>query len=193
MPNDEHGPGQRMYPHNQDEVAVLERDVDLEPVGDPFPAEPIVGVPLKNGLLPAEVIPPLERSHLPDLSREYQAVDEKDTPNGYAGLDANGKLSPYAIPAVVRGMRGERGPQGPQGQPGGAGERGAVGPVGSQGPKGQPGERGAQGPQGPRGSSPDLSDYVRRLASPPTLSLGSETLARDLAYLLAELGLIRLT
>ena len=192
MPDDERGPGKKMYPHNQDASAVMEPEADLEPVEDPFPVEPVVGVPLKNGLLPAEVIPPLERSHLPDLSAEYQSLDEKDAPGGYAGLDKSGKLSPYTIPAIVRGLQGERGPQGPQGQPGGAGERGPAGPIGAQGPKGQPGERGAQGPQGPRGSSPDLSEYVRRLSSPPTLSLGSETLARDVAYLLAELGLIRL-
>lgn len=194
MPDDEHGPGKRMFPHNQDTTAVvMEPDADFEPPEDPFPVEPVVGVPLKNGLLPAEVIPPLNQSHLPDLSRDYQAVGEKDTPGGYAGLDKSGKLSPYAIPAIVRGLQGERGPQGPQGQTGAAGERGPAGPVGAPGPKGQQGERGAKGQQGPRGSAPDLSGYVKRLSSPPTLSLGSETLARDVAYLLAELGLIRLT
>jgi hypothetical protein len=192
MPDDEHGPGKKMYPHNQEATAVMEPDVDFEPIEDPFLAEPAVGVPLKNGLLPAEVIPPLTSGHLPDLSRDYQTVEEKDTAGGYAGLDANGKLSPYAIPAIVRGLQGERGPQGPQGPRGDGGERGPAGPVGSPGPRGMAGERGAQGVQGPRGANQDLSEYVKRLSSPPTLSLGSETLARDVAYLLAELGLVRL-
>ncbi len=192
MPDDEHGPGKRMYPHNQEAAAVMEPEVGFELVEDPFPVELVVGVPLKNGLLPSEVIPPLNRSHLPDLTDSYQSLDEKDTAGGYAGLDKNGKLSPYAIPGIVRGLQGERGPQGPQGQSGGSGERGLAGPAGPAGAKGQQGVQGPQGPQGPRGSSPDLSEYVKRLSSPPTLSLGSETLAQDVAYLLAELGLVRL-
>ena len=194
MPDDERGPAQRMYPHNQDTAtAVVEPEAASETSEEYALPEQAVGVALKNGLLPAEVIPPLTRSHLPDLSREYQAVDEKDTPGGYAGLDENGKLSPYAIPAVVRGLQGERGPQGPAGTQGPSGPAGSPGGPGLQGPKGLPGDRGAQGPQGPRGPAPDLSEYVRKLEAPPTLSLGSDTLARDLAYLLAELGLVRLS
>ncbi len=194
MSDDPRGPGQRMYPHNTAEAAaVMDPDADYYPSEESdLPLEPVVGVPLKNGLLPAEVIPPLNRSHLPDLSGEYQDVTEKDVPGGYAGLDANGKVSPYVIPAIVRGVQGERGPQGPQGMRGPAGERGPEGVAGPPGPRGQQGERGPQGAQGPRGTSPDLSEYVKRLPQPPLLSLGSETLARDLAYLLAELGLVRL-
>jgi hypothetical protein len=187
-----------MYPHQGGSTAVLEAPEEDIPetaaaaVNTDAIAADVLELLVKGGLLPAEMIPPLNRSHLPDLSGEYQAAEAKDTPGGYAGLDANGKLSPYAIPAIVRGMQGERGPQGPAGPQGGNGERGPAGTVGSAGPRGMQGERGAQGPQGPRGSSPDLSEYVKRLSSPPTLSLGSETLARDVAYLLAELGLVRL-
>lgn len=193
MSDDPRGPGQRMYPHNVEPTAVMDPDADYYPSEElAFPLEPAVGVPLKNGLLPAEVIPPLTRSHLPDLSGEYQAVTEKDLPDGYAGLDKNGKVSPYVIPAIVRGAQGERGPQGPQGLRGDGGERGPQGVAGLAGPRGQQGERGSQGAQGPRGASPDLSEYVKRLPQAPLLSLGSETLARDVAYLLAELGLVRL-
>ncbi len=146
----------------------------------------------ESGLLDPSVIPPLDDSHIPNLSGRYQSVDAKNAPAGYAGLDENGKLSPYQLPVLARGLKGDRGPQGERGPKGDAGELGPRGEPGPQGPKGTAGERGAAGPQGPRGVAPDLSEYMKLPAAPPQLILDSETLARDVAYLLAELGLIRL-
>lgn len=203
------GPERKMWPHNQD-------DSDAAPtvIVDPLPdgGEPgqVLGLnarrervwvnppaapnPLEttNGLLDKAIIPPLDDSHLPDLSGTYQTVDEKNQPGGYAGLDANGKISPYTLPVLTKGLQGEVGPAGPQGVRGERGDRGERGPIGEPGPKGEPGAPGPAGPQGPRGATPDLSGYVQRHPNPPTLSLNSETLARDLAYFLAELGLINL-
>lgn len=144
------------------------------------------------GLLDRSVIPPLDTSHLPNLEGTYQTVEAKEKPGGYAGLDANGKISLYRIPELARGPKGERGDQGQRGAAGERGERGPVGPVGERGPKGEPGEPGAVGPAGPRGSAPDMSVYVKRHPNPPTIAVGEPTLARDLAYFLAELGLIEL-
>lgn len=146
----------------------------------------------KNGLLDPIVVPPLSKSHLPDLSDDLQARSEKDAPGGYAGLDANGKLSPYVLPTLAKGMQGERGPAGGKGDQGDRGPQGRDGGVGPPGPAGRQGDSGAPGPAGPRGLAPDLSDVQRIPADPPTLYLNSETLARDLAYRLAELGQIRL-
>ncbi len=208
------GPEQVMWPHNQEagdpaEIVMLHRPVMIAlPEGgkpgqllgynerrelvwvDPPTVDPLEG---SSGLIGKEKIPPLDHSHLPDLSGHYQSVDERDAPGGYAGLDANGKLSPYALPSIARGMQGERGTQGVRGEKGEKGERGEKGNTGLQGPAGREGPEGRAGVAGPRAAAPDLSAYVRRLSSPPTLSLSSETLARDLAYLLAELELIRLT
>ncbi len=157
---------------------------------DPPTVDPLEG---SGGLIPKSKIPPLDESHLPNLDGTYQTVDERDTPGGYPSLDANGKISPYAMPSLARGLQGERGPQGPNGQKGDRGERGATGGAGLQGARGPQGEAGPPGAQGPRGTAPDLSEYVKRPAAIPILSLSSDTLARDLAYFLAEQGLIRLT
>jgi len=146
----------------------------------------------ESGLLDPSVIPPLHGGHLPDLSGDYQSVTEKDQPGGYAGLSPSGKISPYVIPELVRGLQGERGPMGSQGPKGDKGEAGPAGVAGPPGPKGQQGDPGSPGQQGPRGASSDLSNVVQKPTTPPTLSLQSETLARDVAYLLAELGLVNL-
>ena len=208
------GPEQVMFPHNTGpaEEAALELPSGGEPGqllgrntrgelcwvnppqpepsnGHATPAEPLVG---PSGLLKANVIPPLDESHLPDLSRRYQNRDERDIPGGYAGLNEDGKLSPYAMPELARGLQGDRGPQGMPGAQGPQGPQGHPGPVGPQGPRGEQGVAGIPGPQGPRGSTPDLADYVKRPGRKPILALQSETLARDLAYLLAELGMIEL-
>ncbi len=202
------GPDRKMWPHNQADPASDPVDtVDPLPPGgkagqvltkasdgravwsDPPEA---VAPPLPSGLIDKAQIPPLDDSHLPNLAGTYQIGAEKDKPGGYAGLDANGKLTPYALPVLAKGLQGEVGPMGPQGTQGDRGERGPQGPIGEQGPKGEPGANGPVGPQGPRGTTPDLSAYVQRHPNPPTLSLGSETLARDVAYFLAELGLVNL-
>lgn len=187
------------WPHNQGDMIALREPDPVEGLPEPAglpPAAPVVDlsdVPrLKNGLLDISVIPPITRSHVPDLGDELQSRDEKDQPGGYAGLDANGKVSPYVLPSLAKGLQGERGPAGAggdQGVPGPAGREGGVGP---QGPPGRPGETGPAGPQGPRGLMPDLTDVLRVPGDPPTLHLNSETLARDLAYRLAELCLIKL-
>lgn len=109
MPDDERGPGKKMYPHNQDaeELAVLERDTKIAEELVAIRAElselqdaPAAETPLRNGLLPIEIIPPLNQSHLPDLSGEYQPLTERDMPDGYPGLDKNGKLSPYTLSLI---------------------------------------------------------------------------------------------
>lgn len=145
-----------------------------------------------SGLVDPSTIPPLGQSHIPDLSGTYQVVDDKDKPHGYAGLDSNGKLSPYAVPVLARGMQGERGPAGPPGSQGSQGNQGRPGDTGMQGPRGLEGGVGPAGPAGARGAAPDMDKYVKTPASTPLLSLQSETLARDVAYFLAELGLVRL-
>lgn len=202
------GPERKMWPHN------TEDDEPTHAVGpvDPFPVggepgqhlsinergekvwvdPPVVEEEETNGLIHPRRIPPLDDSHLPDLSGRYQSVEHKDAPGGYAGLDANGKLSPYAIPTLVKGLTGERGTPGSRGLEGAKGERGEKGEAGPPGPRGQQGESGVTGPQGPRGGAPDMGAFVRRQATVPTFSLGSETLAQDVAYLLAELGLAKL-
>src|SRR6202035_4419727 len=97
MPNDLKGPGKKMWPHNIDEaiaeLEVLLQDADpkvahlLEEIktilADLLGAAKQKDVPLKNGLLPPEVIPPLNHSHLPDLSGKYQVVEDKDIPGGF--------------------------------------------------------------------------------------------------------------
>lgn len=193
----------RLWPHNQEaqEAAALAipegyiEDLVQREVEKRLAAMPVVvEVPERpSGLLSPSVIPPLDRGHLPDLSDTYQSLDDRDVPGGYAGLDHNGKISPYAIPVLARGLKGESGPQGARGVAGERGERGLQGDIGPQGPKGIQGESGSPGPQGLRGSSPDLSDYLKRSSNVPILSMQSETLARDLAYLLAELGLVKLS
>lgn len=214
------GPDRKMWPHNQTDEAEAEGQqkvtvdmpsativVETFPKGgnpgqvltlndqgervwaDPPNAE---AIRTKSGLIDKAVIPPLDEGHLPNLSGTYQIVSERDKPGGYAGLDANGKITPYALPVLAKGLQGDQGPQGPQGLPGERGERGPIGPIGEQGPKGEPGAAGPAGPQGPRGTTPDLSAYVQRHPNPPTLALNSDTLARDIAYFLAELGLVNL-
>jgi hypothetical protein len=191
------GPEAPQWPHNQEggsEVAVAE---DAPPERDwsgyELDVPDLSDVPrTKNGLLDPSVIPPLTAGHLPDLSGSLQHRDEKDQPEGYAGLDKNGKVSPYVLPELAKGMQGDRGPQGVSGERGNPGPAGAEGRVGPQGPPGRQGDPGATGPQGPRGLTPDIGDVLRIPADPPTLHLNSETLARDLAYRLAELGLIKL-
>lgn len=196
------GPERQMWPHNQQEREEAARVIPVDLIEEivrrevearlALVADPIVEA-RPSGLISTSEIPPLDESHMPDLSGVYQHVEQRDVPGGYAGLDKNGKLSPYTIPVLTRGLQGERGPQGTQGVKGERGERGEIGPVGSQGPTGRPGEAGVMGPPGPRGSSPDLRNYVQRSSSPPILSLQSETLARDVAYLLAEIGFVKLT
>jgi Collagen triple helix repeat (20 copies) len=198
MPNDAQGSGKAMWPHNSDpqnnRIVELEREIqELRDVISAMPKQSAPAkLPLKSGLLDPEVIPPLNQSHLPDMSNNYQSVSEKGVPGGYPALDKNGKLSPYVIPSLVRGLQGERGSQGLQGLKGAAGDRGPAGSVGQQGPRGIQGEAGSPGPQGPRGASHDMSQYVKRPTSKPHLSLGSETLVQDLAFVLAELGLVQL-
>lgn len=155
---------------------------------DPPSADPILS---GSGLLDKAIIPPLDEGHLPNLEGTYQSVAERDQPEGYVGLDANGKISPYRIPAITRGLQGERGEQGVRGPQGERGERGEAGPTGLQGARGGEGQPGPQGPQGPRAVLPDMSGYVVK-GEPPTIALANDTLARDLAYFLAERGLIRL-
>jgi hypothetical protein len=204
------GPEQRMWPHNQQEPDQPAPRTPA-PAADPLPpggqpgqllaiaadgsrtwVDPPAGLELRNGLLDHTVVPPLPSDKVPDLSDRYQHVDGRDQPFGYAGLDKNGKLSPYAIPELVRGLKGDKGEQGPAGERGTAGERGPKGDTGLQGPPGREGPAGRQGPAGERGRPPDMSGYVTRPATKPKLSLGSETLAQDLAYRLAELGLVDL-
>lgn len=193
----DYSPDAPQWPHTQEgesDVAVDEpvtkQDVErweLERIG--IPAD----VPrLKNGLLDASVVPPLGKHQLPDLTDELQSRDEKDQAGGYAGLDDNGKISPYVLPGLAKGLTGERGPVGGKGDQGERGEQGRDGGPGPQGPAGRQGETGVQGPAGPRGLTPDLTDVLRIPATPPTLYLNSDTLARDLAYFLAERGLINL-
>ncbi len=184
-------PGQILGLNRRGELAWFDQpepiEATLESVA--LPADPLIG---ESGLLDKAIIPPLDESQLPNLAGTYQAVEGKEQPGGYVGLDANGKINPLRIPALTRGPQGERGPVGASGPKGETGERGSAGPVGPQGPRGEQGDAGAQGPPGPRGPAPDLNGYLKRSQSPPTLSLQDDTLARDLAYLLAELGLVRL-
>lgn len=187
------------WPHNQGDMVALREPDPVEGLPEPAglpPAAPVVDlsdVPrLKNGLLDISVIPPITRSHVPDLGDELQSRDEKDQPGGYAGLDRNGKISPYVLPQLARGLQGDQGKQGGKGDQGEQGPQGREGGVGPQGPAGRPGEKGDPGPQGPRGLAPDLTGVLRLSADPPTLFLNSETLARDLAYFLAERGDIKL-
>ncbi len=122
----------------------------------------------------------------------YQHRDEKDVPGGYAGLRDNGKLNPSVLPLMAKGERGDRGPQGEKGLTGGNGPAGVMGP---KGPRGEPGEQGPPGPEGPqgmRGPAVDLSGYLKRQTHPTPVRLDSQTLARDLAYILHEHGLIDL-
>jgi hypothetical protein len=202
------GPEQTMWPHNTaagGQVRVEYVNV-MPPGGEPgqfltidengdylWVDLPQAAAPeTHSGLIDKKTIPPLDESHLPDLGGTYQTVDEKDAANGYAGLDENGKISPYSIPTLARGLTGPAGPVGPQGPKGQQGNPGRQGEVGPQGPRGLQGENGARGPAGPRGAAPDMSSYVKAPAKAPTLHLASETLARDVAYYLAELGLINL-
>lgn len=200
------------WPHNQadpddddTEVRVVEVLVDALPEGgEPGQllgigedgsrawVDPPGELQLRNGLLDRGVIPPLASDHLPDLSDTYQHVSGRDAAFGYAGLDKNGKLSPYAIPELVRGLKGDKGDPGSRGEPGQKGEQGDRGPTGLQGPPGREGAPGAPGPQGQRGPMADTSAFVTRSAVTPKISLSADTLAQDLAYRMAELGLIDL-
>lgn len=182
------------WPHNQGGV-VVETGPGLEMGQFEFhlDALDLSDVPrTSNGLLDPAVVPPLGKHQLPDLTDELQSRDEKDQAGGYAGLDDNGKISPYVLPGLAKGLTGERGPVGGKGDQGERGEQGRDGGPGPQGPAGRQGETGVQGPAGPRGLTPDLTDVLRIPATPPTLYLNSDTLARDLAYFLAERGLINL-
>lgn len=202
------GPERKMWPHNSEDEATPETIFVsvLPPGGEPGqvlainerreyvwidPPEAVTRYS-ESGVISSSEIPPLDESHLPDLSGKYQSVEHRNTPGGYPTLDKNGKLSPYVIPTLVKGLQGERGTTGSRGEKGEKGERGEKGDVGFQGANGRPGEQGPQGVQGARGVPPDMKDFVKRPSSVPTLSLGAETLAQDLAYLIAELGLVRL-
>lgn len=189
-------PDAPQWPHNQEsDTVTLESELaGLETQPAPFLSQPDMSdVPtLTNGLLDPAVVPPLGKHQLPDLTDELQSRDEKDQAGGYAGLDDNGKISPYVLPGLAKGLTGERGPVGGKGDQGERGEQGRDGGPGPQGPAGRQGETGVQGPAGPRGLTPDLTDVLRIPATPPTLYLNSDTLARDLAYFLAERGLINL-
>lgn len=195
-------PDAPQWPHNQENIdgthesSVLEFDPLTKEGFEQMQVERI-GLPAdvprtKHGLLDPAVVPPLGKHQLPDLTDELQSRDEKDQAGGYAGLDENGKISPYVLPGLAKGLTGERGPVGGKGDQGARGEQGRDGGPGPQGPAGRQGETGAQGPAGPRGLTPDLTDVLRIPATPPTLYLNSDTLARDLAYFLAERGLINL-
>lgn len=194
------GPEAPQWPHNQEDgeapvevFSPLPSTAGIEAMVQGALARHDATVPkLTNGLLDPNVIPPLSAGHLPDLGGELQSRDEKNQPHGYAGLDENGKVSPYALPGLARGLQGERGSQGVSGERGNPGPAGGEGKVGPQGPPGRQGDPGTAGPQGPRGLSPDLAGVLRVPADPPTLHLNSATLAQDLAYRLAELGLINL-
>ena len=212
------GPERRMWPHNQASnqasepaqpepqfgTVLLQAEPILPEGGKPGQllgiaadgsyewVDPPEGLSLRNGLLDHAIIPPLSSDKLPDLSDRYQHVSGRNTPGGYAGLDANGKLSPYTIPELVRGLKGDKGEGGLKGDRGPAGDRGLKGDTGLQGPPGREGPAGRQGQQGERGRAPDMSGFVTKPATRPRLSMGSETLAQDLAYRLAELGLVDL-
>jgi hypothetical protein len=204
------GPERKMWPHNQadpdDDGPPL---VELPPNGKPgqllgldgggnlvWVNPPVLELPESvTGRLSADRLPALTPEHIPDLSRIYQATEGRDAPGGYAGLDADGKLSVLVLPNLLRGDRGQQGEKGDRGEAGRGerGERGEQGPLGLQGPRGEPGKPGDRGPQGPRGSAPDMREYVTRHPNPPALALNSASLAQDLAYFLAELGLITVT
>ena len=209
------GPERRMWPHNQHEAQAPPEAVEFPGVLlEAAPILPDGGKPgqllgiapdgsyewvdlpeqiaLRNGLLDHALIPPIPGDRLPDLSDRYQHVAGRDTPGGYAGLDANGKLSPYTIPELVRGLKGDKGERGEKGDRGGTGERGLKGDTGLQGPPGREGVAGRQGAPGERGRLPDMSGFIARPATNPKLALGSDTLVQDLAYRLAELGLVDL-
>lgn len=196
----DYSPDAPQWPHTVEENDALHIEHDLSGVealshGYEFhlDALDLSDVPrTKNGLLDASVIPPLGKHHLPDLSDDLQHRAEKDQPAGYAGLDANGKISPYVLPVLAQGLKGDRGDQGGKGDQGDRGPQGRDGGPGPQGPPGREGAEGKQGPPGPRGLTPDLDGVMRLPSEPPTLFLNSDTLARDLAYFLAERGAIRL-
>ena len=122
----------------------------------------------------------------------YQHRDEKDTPGGYAGLRENGKLNPAVLPVMAKGEKGDRGPQGERGPTGLTGGPGPMGPRGEKGEKGEQGPPGPMGPQGVRGPAADLSGYLKRPSHPTHVNLNSASLAQDLAYILAEQGIITL-
>lgn len=186
------------WPHNQGEQATPEAEPEDEPMTKEryetmHESPDLSDVPrLKNGLLDPSVIPPLNESQVPDLSQTLQHRGEKGQPGGYAGLDENGKISPYVLPTLAQGLKGDKGIKGDKGDRGDPGPAGGSGGVGDPGPPGRQGEKGDPGAPGPRGLTPSLTDVLRVPADPPTLFLNSETLARDLAYRLAELGLIKL-
>lgn len=122
----------------------------------------------------------------------YQHRDERDAPGGYAGLRENGKLNPSVLPAMAKGEKGDRGPAGERGGLGGVGGIGPAGGRGEKGERGDPGPPGPSGPQGMRGPTADLTGYLKRPGSPTKVNLSSQSLAMDLAYILAEQGLISL-
>jgi Collagen triple helix repeat (20 copies) len=206
------GPERRLWPHNQEpelpgyiqEVSSTTAESTTLPEGGK-PGQ-LLGIDedggyvwvdppnlaLRNGLLDHAVLPQIPGDKIADLSDRYQSLNDRDTPGGYAGLDANGKLSPYAIPELVRGLKGDRGETGQTGERGNTGDRGERGDIGPQGVPGREGPQGKQGVPGERGRAPDMTGFLARPASNPKLSLSSETLAQDLAYRLAELGLIDL-
>ena len=212
------GPERRMWPHNQADESTesAERELlirlikplpdggtpgqllGIKPDGSYAWIDPPAGAALRDGLLAAELLPPLEPDRIPDLSDRYQHLRGANAPGGYAALDENGKLTPYVLPELARGLQGQRGERGAvgergfQGERGLIGERGPKGDTGLQGPPGREGPGGRQGPPGERGRAPDMSGYVQKPGSNPKLVLASETLAQDLAYRLAELGLVDL-
>lgn len=122
----------------------------------------------------------------------YQHRGERDQPGGYAGLRENGKLNPSVLPTLAKGEKGDQGVgvPGPQGPPGPA----VPGPMGPPGKSvvGPSGPAGVPGPQGLRGPAADLTGYLKRPANPVPLRIGSNSLAQDVAYVLAELGFVTL-
>lgn len=137
-----------------------------------------------------DIPPPVAYAEV-DLA-PYQHRSERNKPGGYVGLDATGKIPTFSLPQLARGLQGDRGPAGAKGEKGDQGPQGIQGSVGLQGPPGRHGEQGPAGPQGARGPDPDLKNYVRIPDTLPVLHLNSPTLARDVAYLLAEYGLVKL-
>ena len=94
----------------------------------------------------------------------FRWLENPDTAETRAWIDAQNRLTHGLIDAVPQGPPGPEGPEGPQGPEGPSGADGAAGPEGSQGPEGPPG---AEGPQGVPGevSLQQLSDAIDTTSS----------------------------
>ncbi len=157
----------------------------------PQAVEATLGTAVDSGLIDQGRIPQLSGGHIPDLRDKYLTHDLKDVPGGVAGLSGNGKISPSALPVLPTPAKGDKGDRGEPGAAG-VGERGPIGPRGEKGERGDQGVPGPEGQQGIRGPQADLTGLLKKPADPPVLMLSSDTLARDVAYVLAEHGLAKL-